>query len=755
MENCWHYRILDADPGLQEASSLTVGDVDGDGRSEIITGGDGALIMYRAEPYERQVIAEGYFTVGLALADVDGDGFPEVYTGIKTSAGIFQILRYWLAGGSSWQSSVVDPQCNGHTHDIIFADVDQDGQVEMVANAAYCDIPGLYIYKAGADPAAAWSKSTVDEGVFSEGISAGSLTGDGRVALVHGADWYRCDGDRPLDGPWRRKTFAPNFREMSRTALVDITGNGRQDIVIAESEYVDGRISWFENRHGESPQRPWLEHKLDTGLVYAHSLEIRRETRPKAQRTEDSVRIFVAEMAAGGWGMPLNFDARLLEYHTSDKGLNWQKDTLYQGAGTHEAVMRDVLGIGTLQVVGKEWGKKYKTAKIHIWQKADSPSPFAGFEHSFIDRDKPGTAIDVVPVDITGNGWKDVACGSWWYANPGPNGDISSEWPRHQIPDGFEALTAYDIDGDGRDELIAVKRTRAFNQPRISQADWYATLTSDLYWLKPSAPQDGEWEAFYIGSGMGDWPHGSEMARILPDGKAALIVGYHSAFKSSHYPELFAVPENCRDIWPKKVLAPVVYGEEFAVADISGSGTGDIVAGSHWLENNGNGTFTPHVMMEGFKPARLKTADINRNGRMDVVMGEEVLDYPNRFIPYSRIVWLEQPVDPRTPWQVHVIDKVRCGHSVGVADLDDDGEVEIIVGEHDPFAPYRSRSRLFVYKKADSEGKTWLRYLIDDRFEHHDGTKIIEVAPGRLGIVSHGWQDNRYLNLWMQADGQE
>jgi len=113
------------------------------------------------------------------------------------------------------------------------------------------------------------------------------------------------------------------------------------------------------------------------------------------------------------------------------------------------------------------------------------------------------------------------------------------------------------------------------------------------------------------------------------------------------------------------------------------------------------------------------------------------------------VVWFEHPDDPRSdPWQVHVIDTVRCPHSIGVADLDGDGEVEIVCGEHDKLYPYRSRSKLYVYKKAEPRGRAWYRYCLDDRFEHHDGTQIIELEPGRLGIISHGWVESRNVHLW-------
>lgn len=97
---------------------------------------------------------------------------------------------------------------------------------------------------------------------------------------------------------------------------------------------------------------------------------------------------------------------------------------------------------------------------------------------------------------------------------------------------------------------------------------------------------------------------------------------------------------------------------------------------------------------------------------------------------------------------VHIIDRVRSPHSLSAADLDGDGEVEIVVGEHDPFHPYRSKSRLYAYKKADARGLTWSRYTIDDRFEHHDGAKVVQLGPGRQAIISHGWMDSAYVHVW-------
>ncbi len=138
-----------------------------------------------------------------------------------------------------------------------------------------------------------------------------------------------------------------------------------------------------------------------------------------------------------------------------DGGKSWHSEILYRGEGTHEAVYTDLDGSGNLRDLwtlsadhDPEENRVYD-GWVQMYRPRTTAPVFSQYKHTFVDRQKPYTGIDIHAVDVDGDGSMDIVCGAWWYKNP--------TWERHTIPGVGQIVAAYDVDRDGRKELIAIK----------------------------------------------------------------------------------------------------------------------------------------------------------------------------------------------------------------------------------------------------------------------------------------------------------
>jgi hypothetical protein len=219
--NSWELVILDAAPteAMQDIGGTAVGDIDRDGKTEVVIAGDGGLLWHRPSTAEKGIIAHGRYGVGLALADIDGDGRLEVIATEKvvepTQNGEKWVIWWYKSGANlhdPWTGHIADSETAGNPHDVVFADLDGDGKNELIATAMYSNTPGLYAYKIPSNPKNPWKKQVIQTGRSAEGTSTGDLNGDGKGEIVCGPYWFSAPRAGAFSGqPWEAHTVAPGF----------------------------------------------------------------------------------------------------------------------------------------------------------------------------------------------------------------------------------------------------------------------------------------------------------------------------------------------------------------------------------------------------------------------------------------------------------------------------------------------------------------------------------------------------------------
>ena len=332
--------------------------------------------------------------------------------------------------------------------------------------------------------------------------------------------------------------------------------------------------------------------------------------------------------------------------------------------------------------------------------------------------------------DITGNGYNDIVSGAWFYRNPG--GEMTAEWQRITLFDTLDALLVVDVDGDEYGDVIAA---------------W----CEKQYWLEAQDKQGNTWNRTLVGT-LPVCDHrtssqGYNLAQIVAGGKPEILL----TGVGIYYMEIPDNPETGN--WPATVVAEAgSNGEWVSASDMDNDGQLDVCAGFMvgeegigvaWWRNPGDGSEPWQQFKIGetqFHGDKFIGADVNGDGRKDMVVTEE--RYPGKE-PDASMYWFEAPVDPTTPdWPRHTIVTQYSMNNLDVADLDRDGDADIVTCEHKG-----PKEKLQIW---ENDGKAnFTVHVIDEGKESHLGAILDDLDhDGDLDIVSIAWEDFQYLHVW-------
>ncbi|HTK74074.1 MAG TPA: FG-GAP-like repeat-containing protein [Gemmataceae bacterium] len=255
------YSFFAYDSAFRGGVRVATGDVTGDGYDDIVTsagtGGGPHVKVFdgRTGQLVRSFMAyESTFTGGvyLAVGDLNGDGKAEIITGTGVGGG--PVVKVWDGGSGQLLHvfAAYDPTFRGGVT-VAAADVTGDGRADIITGTGPGGGPHVNVFD-GTSLALYRQFMAFDSG-FRGGVTvaAGDVNGDGRADVVTGAGPGGGPGVRVWDGNSFTVladffAFTPSFSGGVRVATADLDGNGRADLVVGSGSGMGAQIRAFQGQ---------------------------------------------------------------------------------------------------------------------------------------------------------------------------------------------------------------------------------------------------------------------------------------------------------------------------------------------------------------------------------------------------------------------------------------------------------------------------------------------------------------------------
>jgi len=243
--------------GIANPYAAGIADLNDDGFNDIVIGAVEAgevRVFYGSESgsWSSQTVSSASDgCLGIAIADLNGDGTEDIAAACET-AGIIQV--FYNQGGETPTWVLQDAATGfGGAHDVETADMDGDGDIDLIAAASTGDRVSWFRNEGGANPV--WTELTVETGIdYPCKIQALDINLDGNMDILCAAwledevrVWYGSGGSDPV---WTAQTLDAANDGAHGARACDVDSDGDIDVFAAS---LNGSCIYLYRNMGGSP----------------------------------------------------------------------------------------------------------------------------------------------------------------------------------------------------------------------------------------------------------------------------------------------------------------------------------------------------------------------------------------------------------------------------------------------------------------------------------------------------------------------
>jgi elongation factor P hydroxylase/preprotein translocase subunit SecB len=669
--------------------SVAVGDFNGDGRSDLVvanynsasvsvllnTTAPGAAVPSFASKVD---FAAGSYAFSVAVGDLNGDGKPDIVVANLRAPSSVSVLLNTTAPGAAVPSFApkVAFATGSFPESVALADVNGDGKLDLVVANENSNSVSVLLNTTAPGAAAPSFASKVDFtiGGVPFSVAVGDLNGDGKPDLVVAN--YGTDSVSVLLNTTAPGAAAPSFAPKvdfatgslpSSVALADLNGDGKSDIVVANSN--SASVSVLLNTTAPGAAAPSFASKVDFATDgYSRSVaaaDLNGDGKPDlvvSNQRAYSVSVLLNTTAPGA-AAP-SFAPK------SDFGI---------GARPYSVTIADLNGDGKLDLAVASYRSANSVAVLLNTTVLGAATIVPDFPLA-VTPAVPSFHLSVAVGDLNGDGKPDLVVAnllsnsvSVLLNTTAPGAAAPSFAPKVDFATGKYpySVTISDINGDGKPDLVVANH----NSNSVSVL---------LNTTAPGAAAPSFAPKADFATGVA--PFSVAVGDLNGDGKPDLVVANLGSYSVSVLLNTTAPGAAAPSFAPRSDFATGRRPLSLAISDVNGDGKSDLVVANYnsasvsvLLNTTAPGAAAPSFASKvdfatGTHPFSVAVGDLNGDGRPDLAVANDDSNSVSVLLNTTAPGAAAPSFAPKADFAAG-----GYSRSVAVADLNGDGKPDLVV----------------------------------------------------------------------------